>query len=148
MAYNQGNYSDDSPQPNRQTFASAYSDDSRRGSLVDPHSAARPLHPDEMYASHSHPTVPGPENFGAYAYRQDNGDHGALGFSEPGSPVLGPQDELDQNSNDSNSSGDRTKVDSHSPGGYRMKPAGGVGGSDYGHYPVRSHRLALPSFAT
>ncbi|CAH7666424.1 glycosyl transferase family group 2-domain-containing protein [Phakopsora pachyrhizi] len=95
---------------------------------------------------HTLPQVPPHEpystfaGFSAYAPRNDQADGGALGLSEPSSPTTpGPgATEVDQQSNESHSSGDRTKVESRSPSAHRMDhPSGKEAGSvesGYGNF--------------
>ncbi|MBW0505521.1 hypothetical protein O181_045236 [Austropuccinia psidii MF-1] len=114
--------------PNRHTYASEYSDESRRESFMDP--SGRHRHADAQQNLHSLPPVSMVDNFssfsgfGAYAPRNDQTDSGAMGISEPSSPIMIPTEEIDQHSNGSHSSGDRTKVDSRSPSAHRMMPIG------------------------
>ncbi|KAH9810839.1 glycosyl transferase family group 2-domain-containing protein [Melampsora americana] len=95
---------------------------------------------DEPRNLHSLPTVPTTENFSsfggfnAYAVRNDQSGGGAMGFSEPGSPMMAQPDDLDRHSNESHSSGDRTKVESRSPSAHRMNnPSGKDGSAESGY---------------
>ncbi|KNZ63133.1 uncharacterized protein VP01_1183g4 [Puccinia sorghi] len=106
---------------NRHTYTSEYSDDFKRESYMDPNASTnqRRDHAHQQNL-HSLPTVPpAVDNFnsfsglGAYAPRNNPTDGGAMGISEPGSPIM-IADEADHNSNESLSSGDRTKIESRS----------------------------------
>lgn len=117
---------------NRISHTSQYSEDSRRESYMDPggnSTAAVRREDDHQKNLHSLPTVPttdnfgsfgGFGNFGAYAPRNELTDGGAMGLSEPGSPMMVQPEDTDRHSTESHSSGDRTKVESRSPSAHRM----------------------------
>ncbi|KAA1096243.1 hypothetical protein PGT21_010028 [Puccinia graminis f. sp. tritici] len=124
---------------NRHTYTSEYSDDSKRESYMDPNSRTNQTRHDAHQQNlHSLPTVPVADNFnsfagfGAYAPRNNHSDGGAMGISEPGSPIM-IADEADQHSNESLSSGDRTKIDSRSPSSHQAIPNQGKHGSAEGY---------------
>jgi hypothetical protein len=141
---------------NRHTYTSEYSDDSKRESYMDPNSRTNQTRHDAHQQNlHSLPTVPVADNFnsfagfGAYAPRNNHTDGGAMGISEPGSPIM-IADEADQNSNESLSSGDRTKIDSRSPSSHQAIPNLGKHGSaeGYNHLHREVSLLSLsPNFS-
>ncbi|POV95141.1 hypothetical protein PSHT_15831 [Puccinia striiformis] len=123
---------------NRHTYTSEYSDDSKRESYMDPNARTNQRRDDAHQQNlHSLPTVPVAENFNsfagfsAYVPRNNPTDGGAMGISEPGSPILIADD---QHSNESLSSGDRTKIDTRSPGSHQAIPSAGKHGSADGAY--------------
>jgi hypothetical protein len=96
-------------------------------------------HRQQQPGIHALPNVPLTENFssfgfGAYAPRSNTNDGGALGISEPNSPIT--VEGIDHNSNETHSSGENTKIDSRSPSGFRATYSNGKdnGENGYGQY--------------
>ncbi|KAA1096238.1 hypothetical protein PGT21_009736 [Puccinia graminis f. sp. tritici] len=96
-------------------------------------------HRQQQPGIHALPNVPLTENFssfgfGAYAPRSNTNDGGALGISEPNSPIT--VEGIDHNSNETHSSGENTKIDSRSPSGFRATYSNGKDNGDngYGQY--------------
>ncbi|KAI9617109.1 hypothetical protein KEM48_004966 [Puccinia striiformis f. sp. tritici PST-130] len=100
---------------NRHTYTSEYSDDFKRESYMDPNPRTNQRR-DDTHQETFTPFQP------AYAPRNNHTDGGAMGISEPGSPILIADD---QHSNESLSSGDRTKTDTRSPGSHQAIPSAG-----------------------